>query len=59
MYQLLHTNQKYLEQSNSRMEHSQDTHLQTLILTLQQEKEKLSVDLSNALARVDSLQVGL
>nr|CAD7411399.1 unnamed protein product [Timema poppensis] len=56
MYHLLHTNQKYLEQSNSRMEHSQDTHLQTLILTLQQEKEKLSVDLSNALARVDSLQ---
>nr|CAD7441459.1 unnamed protein product [Timema bartmani] len=56
MYQLLHTNQKYLEQSNSRMEHSQDTHLQTLILTLQQEKEKLSMDLSNALARVDSLQ---
>nr|CAD7263961.1 unnamed protein product [Timema shepardi] len=56
MYHLLHTNQKYLEQSNSRMEHSQDTHLQTLILTLQQEKEKLSVDLSNALAREDSLQ---
>nr|CAD7428107.1 unnamed protein product [Timema monikensis] len=56
MYHLLHTNQKYLEQSNSRMEHNQDTHLQTLILTLQQEKEKLSVDLSNAMARVDSLQ---
>ncbi|PNF16306.1 hypothetical protein B7P43_G10823, partial [Cryptotermes secundus] len=50
MYQLLHSNQKYLEQCH-------DAPLKTLVLTLQQEKIKLGDDLSKALSRVSTLEL--
>jgi hypothetical protein len=41
------------------MEQCHDSPLQTLVMTLQQEKEKLSADLSETLLRVRSLEVSM
>ncbi|XP_069676887.1 FK506-binding protein 15-like isoform X2 [Periplaneta americana] len=57
MYQLLDSNQKYLEKSSSMLEQRNNCSLQALILTLQQEKIKLSADLNDALSRSTLLEM--
>ncbi|XP_067000468.2 FK506-binding protein 15 [Anabrus simplex] len=56
MYNLLHANQKFMEQSNNMMEQRQDSSLQTSILILQQENVKLAAELKEATSKTQSLQ---
>ncbi|PIK62039.1 putative FK506-binding protein 15 [Apostichopus japonicus] len=63
--ELLQRNQMFVEESNSLLEKRNDTYKQTAaqsqlrVLELEQEKVKLTTDLSNATAKLSSLQLEL